>query len=83
MRTSITLNINFILLIALSFTSLSANSYIGPGLGLGTIGVVLGILLAILLALFSILWYPVKRLIQKINKKPSPMEESKTGSSSK
>ena len=44
---------------------LAAYAYIGPGLGLGTIGVVLGILGAIILAFFAILWYPLKRLFQR------------------
>lgn len=43
-------------------------AYIGPGLGAGTIGVIIGILVSILLALFAIFWYPIKRLFKK-NKK--------------
>jgi hypothetical protein len=41
------------------------NAYIGPGLGLGTVGVVLGVLMAIVLALLAVLWYPFKRLLKR------------------
>ena len=50
------------------FIPLDAFAYIGPGMGLGTIGVVLGVLLSIILALFAILWYPFKRLLKKLKK---------------
>lgn len=53
---------------------LAAYAYIGPGLGLGTIGVVLGVLGSIILAFFAILWYPLKRLFRR---KKSNNEESK------
>ena len=49
--------------------STPAYAYIGPGLGAGTVGVILGVLGSILLALFAIFWYPIKRLF-KIGKKP-------------
>ncbi|NWJ52587.1 MAG: hypothetical protein HXX14_17145 [Bacteroidetes bacterium] len=44
-------------------------AYIGPGLGGGVIAAVLGVLASFFLALFAILWYPFKRLYQKIRKK--------------
>ena len=56
---------NVLVIWCLLFVPLAAHAYIGPGMGLGVIGVVLGILLAIVLAFFSILWYPVKRLLAK------------------
>ena len=43
-----------------------AEAYIGPGLGLGTIGAVFGVLFAVVLALFGLLWFPVKRLIARL-----------------
>lgn len=43
----------------------SANAYIGPGLGAGTIGVILGIIGSLFIALFAIIWYPLKRLFKK------------------
>lgn len=55
-----------ILLITLSPTNASA--YVGPGLGAGTIGVILGVLGSIVIALFALLWYPFKRLLKKMKK---------------
>jgi len=40
--------------------------YVGPGLGAGTVGVVLGAIVSVFLALFAVIWYPIKRLIKKI-----------------
>lgn len=50
------------------FVPEEAYAYIGPGLGAGTIGVIIGILVSVLLAIFAIFWYPIKRLFKK-NKK--------------
>jgi hypothetical protein len=41
-----------------------AQAYIGPGVGAGTIAIVLGILSSIFLAFVGIIWYPIKRLIK-------------------
>ena len=41
----------------------AAHAYIGPGVGVGVIAVVIGILGAIFLAFVAILWYPFKRLV--------------------
>ena len=59
-----------------------AFAYIGPGLGAGTIAVVLGVIASLFLALFAILWYPVKRIIKKrkgggVIDKTSPEVEQK------
>lgn len=43
----------------------AASAYVGPGLGAGTVGVVLGFLVSILLAVFALFWYPLKRLYRK------------------
>ena len=60
---------------------LAVHAYIGPGMGVGVIGVVLGILVAIFLAFFAILWYPVKRLfVRRRNQKeekPGDSEDNK------
>lgn len=53
----------FIALIVLTPTY--AMAYVGPGLGAGTIGVVLGIIGSICITLFAVIWYPVKRLLKK------------------
>jgi O-antigen/teichoic acid export membrane protein len=42
-----------------------AFAYVGPGLGLGAIGAILGTIFALLLGLIGILWYPIKRMINK------------------
>lgn len=47
-----------------------AEAYVGPGLGAGTLAVVLGIIGSIFLALFAILWYPLKRMLKKRNAAP-------------
>lgn len=61
-------NIRTISLGLLLLTSLNAYAYVGPGLGAGTIGVILGILVSVLLAIFAIFWYPLKRLFKKKKK---------------
>lgn len=45
-----------------------ADAYVGPGLGAGTIGVILGIIGSLFIALFAIIWYPLKRLLKKKKK---------------
>jgi len=42
-----------------------AHAYIGPGIGAGTIGVVLGVLGSIFVALFANIWYPLKRVFKR------------------
>jgi hypothetical protein len=61
------------LAITLACASVSAEAYIGPGAGAGTIAVVLGVLASIVMAFFAILWYPIKRFFKRKNaeKKPS------------
>jgi hypothetical protein len=44
---------------------LMAQAYVGPGLGAGTLSIILGFLASIFLALFAVLWYPIKRVIRK------------------
>ena len=51
-------------LLALLQLPMTANAYIGPGAGAGTIAIVLGILSSIFLGFVGILWYPIKRLIK-------------------
>ena len=45
-----------------------AHAYLGPGVGLGAIGVALGVVGSILLGLFSLLWYPLKRLVRRLRR---------------
>ena len=53
-----------------------AHAYIGPGLGAGTIGVVLGIIGSVLIAIFAIVWYPLKRFFKKKKSKQQAEENS-------
>ncbi len=59
--------------VCFSFSSLllplPANAYIGPGIGLGALGVILGLIASILLAIFGVFWYPIKRLLRKLHRK--------------
>ena len=52
----------------LTVFALPAHAYVGPGLGLGAIGVILGLLLSIALAFFAFVWLPLKRMFSR--KKP-------------
>jgi preprotein translocase subunit SecD len=42
-----------------------AHAYVGPGLGAGAIGAVVGVIGAVLIALFSIVYYPIKRMMRR------------------
>ena len=59
---------NYYLLVVLLSFSGTAYAYIGPGLGAGTVGVILGILASIILAIFAFFWYPIKRIFKKLKK---------------
>lgn len=50
-------------------------AYVGPGIGAGTVGVILGLIASILLALFAVIWYPIKRLFKIKNRKRKTPEE--------
>jgi hypothetical protein len=70
--------ISNILIIVISMISTPAFAYIGPGLGAGTVGVILGVIGSIFLALFAIFWYPIKRLLKKFKKGQPAVEEVET-----
>ena len=40
--------------------------YIGPGLGVGTIALVLIVVLLVLVSLLVIIWTPIKKLFRKV-----------------
>ncbi len=63
--------INFIfkILIISSIFTTSSFAYLGPGLGGGVIAATLGIVIAIFAAIFGILWFPIKRMLNKKKKK--------------
>lgn len=74
MSTKVTFGLGLALLVA----GPTAQAYVGPGLGAGTIGVVLGILGAIFVALFGILYYPVKRRLKKRKQPEGSGDDSDT-----
>lgn len=57
--------IQAIIVLNIALFASTAQAYIGPGLGVGTIGVILGVLASIFLAIFAVVWYPIKRLLKK------------------
>ncbi|WP_419176858.1 hypothetical protein [Desulfosediminicola sp.] len=63
-----------ILLLSLLLVMLpqTAHAYIGPGLGMGVVGVILGVIFSIVLAIFGIFWYPLKRVYKKIRTNDKP-----------
>lgn len=42
-----------------------ADAYVGPGLGVGAIAAFFGAVLAVLLAIVGVIWYPLKRLLNR------------------
>lgn len=53
-------------------------AYVGPGLGMGVIGVAVGIIFAVFLVIVGVFWYPVKRLInsKKISEEKQSQEKN-------
>lgn len=47
-----------------------ADAYVGPGLGVGAIAAFFGAVLAVLLAIVGVIWYPLKRLLNR-RKRPA------------
>lgn len=62
--------------IALMATTVPAQAYVGPGLGLGAISTALGVVGAILLGIVSFVWYPIKRLIRAARRKQAAPTQS-------
>lgn len=59
----------------LSGAPATAHAYLGPGVGLGVIGVGLGFIGSIVLGFFAILWYPIKRMLRRWSRSTqSPVE---------
>ncbi len=66
------------ILAGLLITSASpAFAYIGPGLGAGTVAVVLGVIASVFLALFAVIWYPLKRIFGRKNNAKAPGANSR------
>lgn len=54
-----------------------ADAYVGPGLGVGAIAAFFGAVLAVLLAIVGVVWYPLKRLLNR--RKPPAESDSDAG----
>ena len=66
----------FILIVLfILFYPTSAQAYVGPGLGAGTIAAITGVLLSIVMAIIGVFWYPIKRLFKK-GKDDETLEET-------
>ena len=57
------------LAVLLAFCPVVCVAYVGPGLGVGVIGVILGVIGSILIALFAVFWYPLKRMLKQRKQK--------------
>lgn len=53
----------------------TAHAYIGPGLTVGVVAIILGTVASIFLAFVGILWYPTKRLIARWRKAAPAVRE--------
>jgi len=42
-----------------------AHAYLGPGIGGGVIAATVGIIIAIFASIFDLIWFPVKRFLNK------------------
>ena len=47
-----------------------ALAYIGPGVGIAALSAVLGVLGSIVLGIASVVYYPIKRLLKRMKKRP-------------
>lgn len=61
----------FFALAILTYPTL-ASAYIGPGLGLGAIAVVLGIVSGLLMLVVGVVWYPLRRFVRRLWPKKWP-----------
>jgi hypothetical protein len=63
--------------ILLFLTPLScAYAYVGPGLGLSAIGAVFAFLAAIFLTIVGFIWYPIKKLMRKLQAKTNKTSQT-------
>ena len=70
------MNIKIVILLILFIVLLpvSANAYIGPGMGAGALATIIGVITSLFLAIVAVVYYPIKRLIKKL-KSSKPIEE--------
>ena len=62
------------LAVMFSIVAAPALAYIGPGAGITVIGAAFGVLATIAVVIFSLLWYPVRRLRGKKKRKITDAE---------
>ena len=67
-----------IILLFLFIFEVPSYSYLGPGLGGGIVAATLGIILAIFAAIFGIIWFPLKRYLNKKKEKKAPASKEKS-----
>ncbi len=67
-----------IILLFLVIFEVPSYSYLGPGLGGGIIAATLGIILAIFAAIFGIIWFPLKRYLNKKKEKKASASKEKS-----
>ena len=60
--------IKFKIFLIFCLISTPSFAYIGPGMGGGVIAAIIGIFAALFLGLFGILYYPIKRALNKKKK---------------
>ena len=51
------------------FQFCSLTAYVGPGIATGVVAAVLGVLFSMFLAVFTVLYYPTKRLFKRRRKR--------------
>ena len=71
------MNKSIFLFISLYIFPTTSYAYLGPGMGGGVIAITLGFIGAIFLALFGVLYYPIKRAIEKRRNKNKDLQKSK------
>ena len=65
----------FIFILLFSYTSF-AHAYLGPGVGFGILAASVGIIIAIFAALIGIIWYPIKKIMNKKKEKKNDTNNS-------
>jgi len=63
--------------LVLSLAAQPALAYVGPGLGLATIGAIIGGLAAVVLAIVGVFWYPIRSAMKKRKAAAAPDEAQK------
>lgn len=43
-------------------------SYLGPGIGGGILAIIIGVIILVLITIFTFLWFPIKRYLNKRKK---------------